>query len=268
MGVIQIFVGVIQIFVGVIQIFLGVVVGWWLVLGCLVVVCWVCVGCVLGVCRVLPGVAGCCWVFCCVLLCFVFSVLLLFMFPFFLSTCLALVGVPLWRAPKIDFPQQEKAQNKKSWGPFFFRFWSPPPSPPDRPSVGPPLSRPPLPQTALPRDAPPPDNLRRTTDSPDRSPSLQKTTNFGGVLKARALLQTCTFERSQPSKNHQHSTRRPPEREERVKFPTGDGKKSAKFWAPPPPTLRSPHSRPPPFEPSPFGPPQPSNPHPSNTQFW
>ena len=30
-------------------------------------------------------------------------------------------------------------------------------------------------------------------------------------------------------KNHQNSTKRPPEREERVKFPTGEGKKSAKF---------------------------------------
>ena len=44
-------------------------------------------------------------------------------------------------------------------------------------------------------------------------------------------------------KHHQNSTRKPPEREERMKFLVGESKKkNAKFWAPHPsaPTLRAP----------------------------
>ena len=46
-------------------------------------------------------------------------------------------------------------------------------------------------------------------------------------------------------KHNQNSTRKPPEREERMRFPVGERKKSAKFWAPHPatPTLRGPTLR-------------------------
>ena len=52
----------------------------------------------------------------------------------------------------------------------------------------------------------------------------------GGHSTAREL-QTCTFERPGLQKHYQNSTRKPPEREERMKFPVGERKKSAKFWA-------------------------------------
>ena len=230
----------------------------------LLVVCWcvgcvlVCVGCVLGVCWVCVFVVcwvcggcvpGVCWVFCCVFPVFC-CVLLLLMFPFFLSTCLALVGVHPWRAPKIDFPQQEKAQNETKLGPLLFPFLvlpAPPSAPPDRPSAGPPL-----PQTASPQDnsspeQPPQDHASRT--APPLGPPLRRTAqNFAllGLHTTTRELQTCTFQGPGLQKNHQNSTRRPPEREERVKFPTGEEKKGRNFG---PPTLRRTHSRPPPFGP-------------------
>ena len=71
-------------------------------------------------------------------------------------------------------------------------------------------------------------------------------------------LQTCTFHGpalQTPPKFHEKT---PPEREERMKFPAGARKKSAKFWAPHPsgPNLV------PPFGPPPFGP------HPSGHHFF
>ena len=90
MGVIQIFVdfrGCDSDFRGCDPDFLECVVGWWLVLGCLVVGC---VLVVLGVCWVLLGVAGCLLSFtecCCVLLCFA---------VFCCVFCFALVDVSLF----------------------------------------------------------------------------------------------------------------------------------------------------------------------------
>ena len=71
--------------------------------------------------------------------------------------------------------------------------------------------------------------------------------NFGGVFEApgpevcafwplcelrrphdNQKAQTCTFERPGLRKNYQNSTRKPPEREEKVKFPMGEGKKKAR----------------------------------------
>ena len=65
----------------------------------------------------------------------------------------------------------------------------------------------------------------------------------------------------------------PPEREERMKFPAGERKKSAKFWAPPPfgPPPFGPHpSAPTPSGPHPFGPPlfHPFGPTPSGPHPW
>ena len=56
---------------------------------------------------------------------------------------------------------------------------------------------------------------------------------------------TCTFQGPGSSNTTKIQRKDPQEREERMKFPAGDGKKSAKFWASHP---SGPH-------PSPFGPP-------------
>ena len=150
------------------------VVCWGCVLGlCVGVVCWVCVGLCVGLCvGVRVGVCvGLCVGVCvgvllgvllCVLLSFTKFYQVLLCFPEFCCgvQCFlfALVDVPfscqrVW--PLSGYPHQKlifhckkRPKMKQSWGPFFFRFWSLPAPPPDRPSPDRPSSRPLLRRTA------------------------------------------------------------------------------------------------------------------------
>ena len=55
-----------------------------------------------------------------------------------------------------------------------------------------------------------------------------------GPLVLHTKLKTRTFERPGASNTTKVPREDPPEREERMKVPTGERKKSAIFWAPPP----------------------------------
>ena len=91
-----------------------------------------------------------------------------------------------------------------------------------------------LPKTALSLDGP-------TRDPPSAGPPKI----FAAGVSHDSPRANVHISGPQGFKHHHNSTRIPPEREERMKFPAGESKKSAKFWAV-----------------HPSGPPHPSGPHP------
>ena len=96
-----------------------------------------------------------------------------------------------------------------------------------------------------------------------------------GFAHKNQRAQTCTFKFPGASNTTKIPRENPQETEERMNFPVGERKKSAKFWAPHPagPHPSGPHLEgPPPLQPQPLQAPTPLRPHPlralTKTKNW